>query len=76
MILQSYNIKEMVGASAPSLQDLLQARNYAGLIKRLDGQLKSLDANDVEAAAYFKLNRGSCYHHLGLYRKAVKVRRD
>lgn len=66
----------MVGAEAPSLQDFLRARNYAGLIKRLDGQIKSLDANDVEAAACYKLNRGSCYHHLGIYRKAVKVRRD
>lgn len=65
----------MASGQTPSLRDLLQVRNFAGLIKRLDAQIKALDANDAETAACYKLNRGSCYHHLGLYRKALKVGR-
>jgi hypothetical protein len=66
----------MAGDEAPSLADLVQARNLTGLIKRIDAQIKNVEASDGDAAAGYKLNRGSCYHHLGLYRKALKVRRD
>ena len=55
--------------------ELLDNRDFAALIKFIDCQLKKIDSSNPIASVNLILSRGGCYHQLGIYRKALKVRR-
>ncbi|GAB4814575.1 hypothetical protein N2152v2_001621 [Parachlorella kessleri] len=54
------------------LAEKLGCRDFAGVIKQLDAQIKQSDQNTQAQLQQLLLNRGYFLSHLGLYRKAVK----
>ena len=55
------------------LAEKLGSRDFAGIIKQLDAQIKQSDQNTQAQLQQLLLNRGYFLSHLGLCRKAVKV---
>lgn len=57
-----------------TLENLLEKRDFAALIKLLDSELCDETATQPKQIEIsIRINRIMCLHHVGLYRKALKV---
>lgn len=57
-----------------TLEDLLERRDFAALIKMLDSELCNETTNQPKQnEIIMRINRIMCLHQVGLYRKALKV---